>query len=191
VHLRKIIFALIGGFLVLTPGAYAETRDDVVSGIERCAVIHDNRVWLDCVYGAVQPMRAQLGLQPVPEFQQRLVPPPQLGVAPPLPVVAPAAPARTASQPAPRRKVGFWGNLLGDNPYATSRMASYSFEKGGGFLVTLENGQKWRQTEVEGGTASWTKEPSSYQVIISQGTFGSYGLRTSDNMRVYKVQPVK
>jgi len=82
-------------------------------------------------------------------------------------------------------------NLLGDNPYATSRMASYSFEKGGGFLVTLENGQKWRQTEVEGGTASWTKEPSSYEVIISQGTFGSYGLRTSDNMRVYKVQPVK
>jgi len=70
-------------------------------------------------------------------------------------------------------------------------MASYSFEKGGGFLVTLENGQKWRQTEVEGGTASWTKEPSSYEVIISQGTFGSYGLRTSDNMRVYKVQPVK
>jgi len=191
VRLQEIVLVLGGGLLALAPGAQADTRDDVVGGIERCAVIHDNRVWLDCVYGAVQPMRAQLGLQPVPEFQQRLVPPPQFGVAAPPPVAAAAAPKRIASQPAPRRKVGFWGNLLGDNPYATSRMASYSFEKGGGFLVTLENGQKWRQTEVEGGTASWTKEPSSYEVIISQGTFGSYGLRTSDNMRVYKVQPVK
>src|SRR3982751_2608195 len=145
----KIILVLIGGFLALTPGAYADTRDDVVSGIERCAVMHDNRVWLDCVYGAVQPMRAQLGLQPVPEFQQRLVPPPQLGMAPPPPAATAAAPApapasaRAAAKSRP--KVSFWKNLLGDAPPVTSsRMASYSFEKGGGFLVTLENGQQWR-----------------------------------------------
>src|SRR3982751_2917806 len=130
----KIILVLIGGFLALTPGAYADTRDDVVSGIERCAVMHDNRVWLDCVYGAVQPMRTQLGLQPAPEFQQRLVPPPQLGMAPPPPAAfaAAPAPARTASKPRP--KPSFWKNLLGDTPVTVSHMTSYNFEKNGGFL---------------------------------------------------------
>src|SRR5258705_5784829 len=123
------MLTLAAGFLALAPRAYADTRDDVVSGIDRCAVIHDNRVWLDCVYGAVQPMRSQLGLQPAPEFQQRLVPPPQLGIAPPLPAASAAAPApgRTAARPAPRRKVGFWGNLLGNPPpLSSSRIAAFS-----------------------------------------------------------------
>jgi len=190
-RLQKIILVLVGGFLAAPPQAHADTRDDVVSGIERCAVIHDNRVWLDCVYGAVQPMRSQLGLQPAPEFQQRLVPSPQLGTAPLASAAAPA-PARTASKPAARRKVGFWENLLGDPPpFAASRMASYSFEKGGGFLVTLENGQQWRQTEVEGGTARWTREASAYEVTIRQGTFGTYFLRTNEGPQIYKVQLVK
>jgi hypothetical protein len=187
-RVRTIIAALIVGVVP----AHADTRDDVVSGISRCGVIHDNRVWLDCVYGAVQPMRSQLGLQPAPEFQQRLVPPPQLGMPAPLPAAAPAAPARVASRPAPRRKVGFWENLLGDPPPVSSgRMASYSFEKGGGFLVTLENGQKWRQTEVEGGTAHWTREASTYQVTVSSGTLGTYYLRTNEGPQIFKVQLVK
>src|SRR5215467_12191266 len=85
VGVRKTFSILTIGLLAAVGPVHADTRDDVVSGIERCGVIHDNRVWLDCVYGAVQPMRAQLGLQPVPEFQQRLVPPPQMASAPALP----------------------------------------------------------------------------------------------------------
>ena len=199
-HLQKIVPVLVGGFLALAPRAHADTRDDVVSGIGRCAVMHDNRLWLDCVYGAVQPMRAQLGLQPAPEFQQRLVPPPQLGLArPPQTGMAPPRPA--ASVPAPasaqtavkqRPKVGFWKNLLGDAPpVTTGRMSSYSFEKGGGFLVTLENGQQWRQTEIEGGTARWTRNASAYVVTISPGTFNTYFLRTNEGPQIYKVQPVE
>ena len=154
-HLQKIVLVLIGGFLALAPRAHADTRDDVVSGIGRCAVMHDNRVWLDCVYGAVQPMRAQLGLQPVPEFQQRLVPPPQLGMAPPPPPAAAAAAPARAPVPAPnaarvasksRPKVGFWKNLLGDAPPVTvSRMSSYSFDKMAASWspwITVNNGGK-------------------------------------------------
>lgn len=191
-HIRKMALVLIGGLFALTPRAHADIRDDVVSGIQRCGVIHDNRVWLDCVYGAVQPMRGQLGLQPAPEFQQRLVPPPQIGMAPvPAYSTPPAAPAAPPA-PKPRRKVGFFGNLIGlAPPVAASRMASYTFEKGGGFLVTLDNGQQWRQTEIEGGTPPWTKPASDYQVTIIQGAFGSYSLRTSDDPRLYKVAPVK
>src|SRR4051794_23096556 len=91
----------------------ADTRDEVLSGIARCSVIHDNRVWLDCVYGAQQPMRALLALPPAPEYQQRLVPPagsapmPAL-VAPPPATASAAAPRQTApqtaSRPAPVRR---------------------------------------------------------------------------------------
>jgi hypothetical protein len=171
-------------FMAAAPQVLADTRDDVISGIERCGEIHDDRVWLDCVYGANQPMRAKLGLQPAPESQQRLVPPAQLNT------IAPSV--RTASRPEPRKKAGFFETLIGDvPPVAVSRMASYRYGKGGGFIVTLENGQEWRQTDVEGGTVSWLKAPAYYTVTITQGAFGSYSLRTSDAPRRFKVERVK
>jgi len=184
VDIRKIIPVL--AIVAAAPQAHADTRSDIIAGIERCGVMNDNKVWLDCVYGAIQPMRAQLGLQPAPEFQQRLVPPVQMATAP-------AAPARasTARPPAPRKKPGFFTNLLTAPPVAVSRMASYHYEKNGAFVVALENGQQWRQTELTAGNISWRDEPSSYTVTITEGAFGSYSLRTSDNPRTYKVEPVK
>lgn len=174
-------------------GAKADTRDDVLSGIQRCGVIHDDRTWLDCLYGAEQPMRAHLGLAPAPEFQQRLVP---AGPVVPLSAMAaePAAapPARVATRPAPRKKASFWSTLMGtDPPVAVSRMASYRYEKNGAFVVTLENGQQWRQANVESGErANWPRPPSTYTVTISQGAFGSYILHTDDSPTIYKVQMV-
>ena len=182
--LKKIIPVLMG-IAAVTP-AHADTREDIIAGIQRCGVINDNKVWLDCVYGAIQPMRAQLGLQPAPEFQQRLVPPPQTAY-----VAPPPARTTTARPAAPRKKAGFFDNLLNAPPVAVSRMASYRYEKNGAFVVALENGQQWRQTDTTGGTVSWSKEPSTYTVTITEGAFGSYALRTSDNPRTYKVELVK
>ena len=183
--IRKIVPVLIAGLFSAMPQAIADTRDEVIAGIERCGVIHDDRVWLDCVYGANQPMRARLGLQPAPEFQQRLVPSTQLNSAPPPPRVA-------SRQAPPRRKPGFFDTLLGTAPpVAVSKMTSYRYEKSGAFVVALENGQEWRQTDVEGGTSSWNKSPAAYTVTIVSGAFGSYSLRTADSPRSFKVERVK
>jgi hypothetical protein len=186
VKTTKIIMALISGALVMAAAPVrADTRDNVLSGVARCGVIHDDRVWLDCMYGAQQPMRSQLGLPPAPEFQQRLVPGP--GVAlPPMGALASApAPVRA------RKKPGFFGSLLSSTPPAdAARMASYRYEKNGAFVVTLENGQEWRQTDVEGGTVNWNKQPSGYRVVIADGVFGSHTLRVTDNPRSYKVERV-
>src|SRR5689334_7613214 len=115
------------GIAAVTP-AHADTREDIIAGIQRCGVMNDNKVWLDCAYGAIQPYRAQLGWQPAREFQQRLVPQ-TAQVAPP--------PARTATARAagPRKKAGFFDNLLNAPPVAVSRMASYRYEKNGAFVV--------------------------------------------------------
>ena len=179
--------------------ARADAREDVLSGIARCSVIHDNRVWLDCVYGAQQPMRALLSLPPAPEYQQRLVPPagsvPAPALVAPVPTSTPrqAAP-QTASRPAPvrRGRAGFLGNLFGDNPpIASSPMADYRYERSGAFVVTLENGQQWRQDDVEGGTAGWNKPASTYHVTVTQGSFGAYNLSTDANMRSFRVVRIK
>jgi hypothetical protein len=135
-------------------------------------------------------MRAQLGLPPAPEFQQRLVPPAQPGITAPVARSAPAV--RSTPAPVPRKKAGFLDSLLGTAPpVASSRMASYRYEKNGAFVVTLENGQQWRQTDVEGGAVTWTKSPSKYLVKVTPDAFGTYSLRTDDNLRAYKVEPVK
>jgi len=195
---RKTIAMLVCGLVLLAAaGARAGTRDDVLSGVERCGVIHDDRTWLDCLYGAEQPMRAHLGLPPAPEFQQRLVPAgpmmPVSSMPAPMPSSLPAAAApRVATQPPPRKKAGFWTTLIGAAPpAAVSRMASYRYEKNGAFVVTLANGQQWRQTDIDSGTqALWTRPPSTYTITVSQGAFGSYTLHTDDSPHVYKVELV-
>jgi len=48
-----------------------------MAGAYRCAPIASTRVWLDCYYGAAQPVRAGLGLAPAPAAQVGL------GLAPP------------------------------------------------------------------------------------------------------------
>src|SRR5215469_3774049 len=55
--------------------ALAGPREDSLAGVSRCASLPDDRTFLDCVYGAMQPMRAELGLAPALQAQQRLVPP--------------------------------------------------------------------------------------------------------------------
>ena len=182
---------LLAPACIAAPPAWADARSDVLAGIERCGVIHDDRVWLDCVYGANQPMRAQLGLSSAPESQQRLVPPPQLGaVAPPI-VSGPPPPAQTAPKTSNRRP-GFLAKLTGSAPPAAiSRMASYRYDANGAFIVTLENGQEWRQSSVETGKVTWLKKPSAYTVTIIYGSFGTYSLRTDDSSTVYKVERLK
>jgi len=143
-------------------------------------------------------MRAQLGLPPAPEYQQRLVPSPGAVPAPamsaPPPVAVSAAPARAAPGPAPvrRGRAGFLGNLFGANPpVAVGRMTSYRFEKSGAFVVELANGQKWRQADVEAGAANWNKPASSYRVTVTQGAFGSFTLRAAGSSQTFRVERAK
>jgi hypothetical protein len=79
-HFISIIF-YVTSFDIL--GAHAATRDDVLYGASRCEAIADDRMWLDCYYGAAQPMRAHLGLPPAPVSQQNLVPAGDISSIPP------------------------------------------------------------------------------------------------------------
>ena len=58
----------------MAAAAHVSPRDAVRARSMRCDAIKDERTWLDCYYGAAQPVRADLGLPPTPASQQALVP---------------------------------------------------------------------------------------------------------------------
>src|SRR5678815_4010490 len=76
--MRHVWLLLVPAVVSLTIPAQARPRDDALSGAVHCAVIGDSRQWLDCYYGAAQPVRAALGLAPALAAQVQLAqsPPP-------------------------------------------------------------------------------------------------------------------
>jgi len=69
---RRIWLLAVAGLLLTTCPVSARTRDDVITGMFRCAAIGDTRTWLDCYYGAAQPQRLALGMIPASAAQVRL-----------------------------------------------------------------------------------------------------------------------
>ena len=156
--------------------ALAGPRDDVISAATRCAGITDDRSWLDCYYGAAQPMRAQLGLAPAPASQIAKVPPaPSRAYSP--------APAQASAPPAKR---GFLDGLFGPSADITN-MASYRFDDHGKFTVTLSNGQTWQQLASDANTAHWREAPSKYRVSVAEGSNHSE-LTVDNDGEIYQVR---
>ena len=80
--MRHFFWFLAPAILVLGVPAQARPRDDAFSGAFRCASIGDSRAWLDCYYGAAQPVRAALGMPPALAAQLKLAASPPAGGQP-------------------------------------------------------------------------------------------------------------
>ena len=165
-------------FLAALPlAAQAGPREDSHAGIARCDQLSDDRAWLDCVYGAVQPMRARLGLSPAPDFQQRLATGtssgPVLHAAPARPVaMAPAAPVRKGDET--------WVHLT-----------AYSFDRRGMFTVTLPDGTVWQQDASDVNYAHWKDPASRYIVSVGEGIAGHGTLELRNDGNEYQVRRLR
>jgi hypothetical protein len=182
---RPVAFAMLGSALLALP-ALGDTRDDVYAAAQRCRILQEDRAWLECIYGAQQPMRAKLGLPPATEVQQRLVPP--AGSAPAMA----AAPQRMApsqqAQPAalPHRRASIMQILTGSAPpVAVSVLASVQYDGENAFVATLQNGQVWRQVNGLGARAPLKV---GARITITPGAMGSYNLKAGDTSHSYKVE---
>jgi len=178
---HAIIAISLATFLPIS--AHADARADVMAGIAQCASIADNRAWLDCVYGAAQPMRALLGLPPAPQWHG-----------------ASAAGSAAALTPGPRGK----SEQAAVQPSQTfglrtpapvtrgehARMASYRFDGEHHFTVVLDDGQVWSQLSGDTSDAHWSKRASSYTVNITPGFFDSYNLKVVGEPGSFKVARV-
>lgn len=178
-------FASIAGALFLSVPAYADTRDDVVQGILRCAAIKDDRTWLDCTYGAQQPMRAKLGLPSAPDFQQRLVPPAaSSGTASP-PSASVLTDQEQRATPTRQPKPSISRVIAGTAaPVTVSTAATVAYDTAGLFVVTLQNGQVWHQRNYN---ARAREVKPGVSVAIRPGALWSYNLQVN-NGPVFKVE---
>jgi hypothetical protein len=174
---RIFFFSIL---LISACPALAGPREDTLAGISRCAGLPDDHLFLDCVYGAAQPMRARLGLSPALAAQQRLVPPAETGAARDLP-------PRTDGAVAPSG--GFLSRLAGAGP--DLHMTAYSFDKRGLFTVTLSDGEVWRQDSSDSNFAHFGGKASNYPVTIVQGDFGKSRLDVRGEPGPYIVDRIK
>lgn len=183
-------FALAGLFAG-TPALADPTRDDVMANLQRCAGFTDNHTWLNCFYGAAQPMRAQLGLAPAPDSQVNL-----LKSAP-----VPAPPPMTNTASSSKSGGGWFSGITdifdvtsstpADSDFGTgaTRLASYSF-KGGLFTVTLADGEVWTQSPYDDLRAHWSGQAANYTVMVSADMMGSHTMRVKGD-HDYRVVRVK
>ncbi|HWX88789.1 MAG TPA: hypothetical protein VNY75_00675 [Rhizomicrobium sp.] len=188
--MRKMILAgvVLGG--TLAPGvALADTREDVVAGLTRCAALTDDRQWLDCYYGAAQPMRAWLGLSPAPQAQLKLLseqPKPSA-----LPATVTRAAVRTGPPPPPKRS-GIFDMFGGADIVNNAPVSAYDVTRNG-FTVTLPDGQVWRQTDEDATKfpVQWREPAASMRVTISQGAMHSFNLVMNDENQHHKVTRIR
>ena len=195
--MHKIVLAALAAGAALAPlPVLADAREDVVNSMTRCAALPDDRQWLDCYYGAAQPMRAWLGLPPAPQSQLKLLqqtsqPAPGApnvpGAAVPLPATVTRAAVRTGPPPPPK-KSGIFDVFGGSDVVNNEPVQSYQVTPKG-FIVTLVDGQVWKQTEEDASKfpVDWHDPASSMQVTISQGALHSFNLVMSNESRHHKV----
>jgi hypothetical protein len=170
--------ALICGAVLLAAfchSAQADTRGDVKGALNRCDVFADDRTWLNCIYGAVQPMRGKLGLPPAPASQTNLVP-----SAGAMPQYAPQPMPQMASAPPPMQQrnggESFMSFMAGGQKVLTNvPLTAYSTDQDGLFTITLANGEVWH--EMSGSPLPhWHGPASHYLVSITKGSMDSFNL---------------
>lgn len=165
-----------------------DARDDVMGAAAGCIRVVGDRAWLDCYYSAAAPMRVRLGLQAPAQDQARPAPPP-----PRIASAAPPPPVRTGPPPMPRTGGMFAGLFNSPRPVVSDMpMQSFTFNKRGGVVVTLADGQEWEQIEGDEGSnrADWNKNPSQMRVTIRAGMMNTFLMKVSDEMGLYKVKRV-
>lgn len=189
---KAILATLFLGWVLQPLSVLADTREDVINGMTRCAVYTDDRQWLDCYYGAAQPMRSQLGLPPAPTSQLKLLQIPQgPAVATVLPDTVTHASVRSGPPPPPKRS-GIFDVFGGSDVVNNAPIQAYEVTAKG-FTVTLPDGQVWKQTEEDAlkFPVRWSAPASSMRVTITQGALHTFNLVMEDKSQHHKVTRIR
>ena len=181
--MRHFLALLLVSLAIMGGAALADTRSDVQAAFVRCNVFADDRTWLNCIYGAAQPIRSKLGLPPAPDSQINLVP------SEPLMLQSSSSTPSGSRSISKRSAVGSF--LFGGEAIVRDvQMDAYNIDRSGLFTITLRNGQVWR--EIEGSpTPQWRGPAAHFLVSVSTGAFNSYNLLIAGEGVKYKVKRLR
>ena len=195
-------------FLLLAATARADPRDDALSAMLRCSALGDRAERLSCYDGAVARVPGALNnAAPSPPMVASAVPPPAAPVAPRRRhtsfmdrLFGPDGPRR-----APQTTVAQFGSesianggrdaypipMDGDSiDRISARLVNYQFTDGY-VMVTLDNGQMWRETADAEPLQHLTRPALSYTAIISRGGGGNYAMKLTGVAREIPVRRIR
>jgi hypothetical protein len=196
----RAIAVTLGLLAVASGPALAGPRDDVLEAMGKCASLTDDKARLACYDAAAPRLRDALNKppevlsHPPTEEEQKSWFGFNLGglfgsSAPPAAQTTPGqfgADKLAAAAPPPAAP---------DAPAAPEEIQSisanvtdYSFNPFGKFIVFLDNGQVWKETDSD--TAHFNKNGAN-TVTIERGAMGSYNMHINDGNHTYKVTRVK
>ncbi|MGD0190182.1 MAG: hypothetical protein ABSD74_05540 [Rhizomicrobium sp.] len=176
----------------------AETRDDVLDALGKCAAVADDKERLAC-YDAIAPHVKQALATPPAELP---------GNRPPTKEEQQSwfgfnldhlFGADTAQQTTPQQ---FGADQLPEThakedtaakevDSITARVTEYAYTPFGKFIVFLDNGQVWRQVPGDADHATFHKAASDNTVTVSRGFLGTYNLKINDSEKIFKAERVK
>lgn len=201
----------IGLFVLLAGSAQADPRDDALSAMLRCSGISEKPQRLVCYDTTVVriPGAMNSAASPSAPAMASAVPPPAASVAPRRPhtptflekMFGPDGPNR-----APQTNVAEFGiesvsnggrdaypiPMQGDTiDQIGARLVNYQFVEGY-VIVTLDNGQMWRET-ADGEPLQHLAHPAlNYAVVIRrEGGGGSYAMKLTGLARVIPVRRIR
>jgi hypothetical protein len=165
----------------------AALRDDVMAEAARCIRAGGDRQWLDCYYGASQPMRARLGLSALPHA---------VGQPAIVASAAPVARAATPSGPPPMpRNPGLFNGMFRDPAPIVRKVPvkSFTFDRKGAFTMVLADDQVWKQSEEDAlyHPAKWRGAGTDMLVSIAPSNMNTFNLSVEGSERYYKVHRVR
>jgi hypothetical protein len=165
-------------------------RDDIMAEAARCIRAGSDRPWLDCYYGASQPMRARLGLSALPHAPGAPAQP--VIVASAAPVVRAATPS--GPPPMPRNPGLFTGMFHDAAPIVRKApVKSVTFDRKGAFTLVLTDNQVWKQSEEDAiyHPAKWRGAGTDMLVSIAPSNMNTFNLSVEGSERYYKVHRVR
>jgi len=210
--LRKVLFAML--FLLPAISAAADPRDDALTAVLRCSGTSDKAQRLACYDSAVVRVPGALRAPAAPPPIAAAAP---VAAAPASTMTASAAPVRrhrnesfldrwfgSGPNRAPQTTVAEFGSESvangGKQAYPqpldndtideiSARLVNYDVS-GGYLVVTLDNGQIWRQVTGE-PVGHLQRAAASYTVTIARGGSGAYAMKLSHFGRTLAVRRIR
>ena len=200
----------IGLFVLLAAGAaQADPRDDALSAMLRCSGISDKPQRLVCYDTTVVRVPGALNnAAPPPPAMASAVPPPAAAVAPRrersssfvTKLFGPDGPKRAPQTTAAEFGIESVANggreaypipMDGDTiDQISARLVNYQFVDGY-VIVTLDNGQMWRESAGSEPLQHLARPALSYTAIIGRGGGGSYAMKLSGLAREIPVRRIR
>ena len=194
----RLPLAAVAAVVLSAGSAFAASPSSLLQALDHCAGVSSDAARLACYDGLAPQVRAKVSGKPVTQRTRVLAQKHQqeswfgfdLG-------------GLFGSSPSEQTKPSQFGednlpvHVVKRNSKTQSidsisaRLKDYAYNPFGKFIITLANGQIWKELSADDGHAVFHKDPSANRVKITRGFLGSYNLYINGGYRVFKVRRLR